>query len=115
MDFCYKTAKIWQIVGYALVILKMLIPIIIIILGMIDFGKAVISSDDKIIKDSAIHFAKRLIAGVTIFFVPTIIRVVFNYIGEFTDTMRSDYMVCVNCLTNPDDCDTSYRGEIFPD
>ena len=113
--FCADTANIWRTVGYFLLVFKIVIPIILIILGMIDLGKAVISSDDKVIKDSAIHFAKRLIAGVAIFFVPTIIRVVFNYIGEFTDTMRSDYMVCVNCLTNPDDCDTSYRGEIFPD
>ena len=47
MDFCYKTANIWQIIGYVFLILKIIITLILIILGIIDVGKAVISSDEK--------------------------------------------------------------------
>ena len=52
MDFCYKSARIWQIVGYIIAIVKIIIPLVIIILGVIDLGRAVVSSDQKIIKDA---------------------------------------------------------------
>lgn len=114
MNFCYKTATIWQIVGYILLIVKIVIPIILIILGMIDFSKAVISSDDKVIKDSAFTLLKRVVAAIIIFFIPTIINVAFNYIAGFSNSIREDYLNCVNCLTSPGEkCDTSYEG-IFP-
>lgn len=115
MDFCYKTASIWQIAGYGFLILKIVIPLILIILGIIDFGKAVLSSDDKSIKDATITLVKRVIAGVIIFFIPTVIKVIFGYIAGFTSDMQDDFMNCVNCLTSPNNaCDTSYEGEIFP-
>lgn len=114
MDFCYKTADAWQIVGYGLLILKILIPIILIIFGAIDLGKAILSSDNKTIKDSAIKFVKRIIAGITIFFVPTLINVFFDLITEFTSDIESDYKNCVDCLTSPNnECDTSYQENIF--
>ena len=66
MDFCYKTATVWQMVGKFLFILKILIPILIIVLGMIDFGKSAISSDDKAMQKSAMSLVKRIIIGIAI-------------------------------------------------
>lgn len=114
MKFCEGTASIWQLVGYALLILKIVIPIILIILGMIDFGKAAISSDDKMIKDAAVSFFKRAIAAIAIFFVPTIIQVGFNLIAGISDTVKNDLDNCVACITNPNGkCDTSNSKGIF--
>ena len=102
MDFCYKTATVWQMVGKFLFILKILIPIVIIVLGMIDFGK------------SAMSLVKRIIIGIAIFFVPLLVKIIFNMIGQFSSEMKKDYIYCVNCLTSPyKNCDTSYKGEIF--
>lgn len=114
MDFCEKTASIWQIVGYGLLILKIVVPLILIILASIDFGKAVISNDDKMIKGAATSLLKRTIAAIAIFFVPTIVSVAFNFIAGFTTSMKDDYGNCVNCLTNPNGkCDTSNSKGIF--
>lgn len=41
------TLKAFQVIGYIIYIIKILVPIIIIVLGMIDFGKAALSGDDK--------------------------------------------------------------------
>ena len=71
--FCAETANIWRLVGYFLMVFKIAIPIILIVLGMIDLGKAVISSDDKAISKSIKSLAMRVVAAVCIFFVPTII------------------------------------------
>ena len=114
MDFCYKTASIWQFVGQLLFILKILIPIAIIILGSIDLGKAVVSSDDKAIKAATSKLLKRLVAGICIFFIPVIIKVVFSMIGTISDEVKNDYLNCINCITDPyNNCDVSYNGNIF--
>ena len=115
LDFCYKTANIWQIIGYVFLILKIIIPLILIILGIIDVGKAVISSDEKIIKDGVFSLLKRIIAGIIIFFIPTIISVIFSFIGGFNEEIQQDFGNCFDCLTNPNGkCDTSYDDGIFP-
>ncbi len=40
-DFCLRTSAIWQFVGYGLFALKILVPLIIIIFGIVDFAKAI--------------------------------------------------------------------------
>lgn len=59
MNFCYKTASVWLFIGKLLFILKILIPIAIIVLGSIDLGKAVISSDVKSIKTASNQAIKK--------------------------------------------------------
>lgn len=112
-SFCYKTANVWAIIGNIILILKILIPIVIIVLGAVDFGKTIISNDDKAFNKSLVTLIKKVVVGVVIFFVPTLINAVFSIISGFSN-LESDYMNCVNCLTSPNDlCDTSYQGEIF--
>lgn len=114
MGFCYKTATVWQMIGKFLFILKILVPIVIIVLGTIDFGKAVLSNDDKAIMNSSKKLLTRIVIGIAIFFVPLIINLVFNMIGSFSEEMKNDYTNCVTCLTDPyNTCDTEYHGEIF--
>ena len=115
MSFCYKTAIIWQVVGYVFLIAKIVIPIILIILGMVDLGKAVISSDDKAISKAAKSLLMRTIAAIAIFFIPTIIKLAFEFVAGFNEDMKNDAQNCIDCLTSPNgSCDTSYEGEVFP-
>lgn len=114
MNFCYKTATTWQFIGQMLFILKILIPIVIIVLGSIDLGKAVVSSDDKAIKSASSKLLKRVVLGIIIFFVPLIIKFIFSMISLVSEDMRNDYMNCIDCLTDPyNNCDTSYEGNIY--
>lgn len=54
------------------------IPILLIIMGSIDLGKAVLSSDDKAIKAAQGALIKRCIAAVAVFFVVTIVTLLMN-------------------------------------
>lgn len=105
--FCSETANIWQILGYVVVIIKIVIPLMLIIFGMVDLGKAVISSDDKAISKAVGALIKRFIAAVVLFFVPTIVSALFNALDIMNESERSDYNVCVQCVTNVSACDTS--------
>ena len=79
MNFCYKTASIWQVVGYISFILKIVIPLIIIILGIVNLAKAVTSNDDKAVSKAAGTLIKKIVIGVVIFFIPTIVWLYFGY------------------------------------
>lgn len=99
--FCAQTANIWQIVGYVLLVFKIVIPLLLIILGMLDLGKAVIASKDDEIKKSITSLVKRAIAAVVIFLLPTIVSFLIGVVGGFNKEAQDDYEICRKCIVNP--------------
>ena len=108
--FCTDTVNIWRLVGYFLMIFKIVIPIILIVLGMLDLGKAVVGSKDEEIKKSAKSLAMRIVAAVCIFFVPTIVSFVIRIVDTSVDELSQ---VCAACISNPGGsvCDSAYSAE----
>ena len=103
--FCSQSANLWKVLGTVINIFKIVIPIIIVILAMLDLGKAVMAGEEKEIKEAQKMLIKRLIYGVVIFFVVTIVQVVFNLIGQ--NLKSDDSKICWTCATSPSKCDTS--------
>lgn len=97
--FCANTVNIWRFVGEIIYIIRIVIPIIIILLGTLDLGKAVMSGEEKTVKEAQKNFLKRLIYGVAIFFVFVIVEVIFGLLGVETD--KGDTKVCWDCATKP--------------
>ncbi|MCI8467073.1 MAG: hypothetical protein HFI08_02625 [Bacilli bacterium] len=95
--------KTFKFIGKILSVVKILIPLILIILGAIDFFRAVIASKDDEIKKSMKTLMYRTLAGVCIFFLPTIINLVFRLIDDWGN-YKTDYSVCSTCVTNPSKC-----------
>ncbi len=58
------------------------IPIILIVMGTIDLGRAVLSSDDKEIKAGTSRLIKRAIAAIFVFFVATIVSLIMGLFGK---------------------------------
>lgn len=112
--FCAGTATIWQLVGRILTIFKIVIPILILIFGMIDLGKAVIASKDDEIKKAAKSLLMRVIAGLVIFFIPTLIGFVFTIVDAFNE-VNNDYQTCATCITHPwgTSCDTAVQNQKY--
>lgn len=109
--FCYHTSGIWQFAGYAVMVLKIVIPAILIILGIVALGKAVIAADDKEIKTAVNSLIKKFIAAVIIFFIPAIVSALFGVVAQFND-VKADYEVCVECITRPtkNECKTAVNA-----
>ena len=97
--FCANTATIWRFVGEIIYIIRIVIPVIIILLGTLDLGKAVMSGEEKTVKEAQKNFIKRLIYGVAIFFIFVIVQVIFGLLGVETD--KGDTKVCWDCATKP--------------
>lgn len=112
-DFCTSMAGPLKFVGIVLWIFKVAIPVIIVIMGMIDLGKAVTASKDDEIKKAMKQLMVRLVSGVLIFFVPTIIMFVFRIITEFNSIEGSvGFNVCEACILRPTSSDCSDSGTI---
>ena len=102
-DTCTRLKEPLQFIGKIVRIVKILIPIVIIVLGVIDFFKAILGSKDDEIKKSARSLLMRTIAGVVIFFIPTIISVVFSLISDFGN-LQGDFNACQKCIFRVDQC-----------
>ncbi len=100
--FCSNSGvlTIFTILGFAVTALKIVIPIILIILGMLDMGKAVTSGKDDEIKKQLVVFLKRAIAAIAVFFVPSIVGLIMQIINEnLTDSNACGYSQCVQKIT----------------
>ena len=108
LDFCKSTASVWQIVGWVFMIVKIVLPILLIIFGVMDFSKAVMASKDDEIKKAANSLGIRAIAAVAVFFVPTLVGIVMGLIVDFANSgAKADYDICKTCILSPSSCDTS--------
>ena len=103
---CSELWQVWQIVGWVLLVFKIVIPIVIILFGMIDLGKAVVASKDDEIKKSIKSLIMRAIAGIVIFFIPTLVGLIFRLVDGFADAeVQGEYQVCSTCVTSPGSCE----------
>ena len=100
-----QTCKdIWPIINLVkngvIPIIQIGIPIILIILGMIDLGKAVIASKEDEIKSAQKLLIKRIIYAVAVFLVVSIVTLVFSVVAGNTDTdgkKANDWSACWEC------------------
>ena len=103
VDMCSNEStslKVFQVIGYLLIIIKIIVPLILIIMGSIDFAKAALSGDDKSTKEAAVQFSKRVLIGLIVFFIPTILDFFLSLISGASET-ASKYNNCTNCVFNP--------------
>ena len=66
-----------EIINY----IRIFVPILLIILGVVDFGNAIISQDQDALKKSGTKFMKRVIAAIAVFFVPLLVKVLLSLPG----------------------------------
>lgn len=71
-------------------IIKIGVPVILIILGMIDMGKAVASQKDDEIKKGQKILISRCIAAGIVFFVVAIVQLMMSIIDSATNTDKAD-------------------------
>lgn len=95
-----RVLNVFRIVGNIIFISKIIVPLLIIIFGIIELSKAVLASDDKAISKATSLLIKKTIAGVVIFFIPTIVDVVYSFIVEAGE-IQSRFYKCQKCLVDP--------------
>ena len=91
-----------NLVTTAVNIIKIVIPILLIIYGMLDLGKAVMAQKEDEIKKGQQTFVKRLIAAVIVFLVVFVVEIAIGLVAPRDS--NENVWGCFNCLVN-NECD----------
>lgn len=102
LDICSNTnlAPLWKIIGTVINVIWIGVPILLIILGSIDLGKAVISSKEDEVKKAKKALLNRFIYAVLVFCIVWIVGIVMDLISGIGVTGD-------NTVTNVPGSDTS--------
>lgn len=95
--------QVMGIVRFIMRVICIIVPIVMIVLGTIDLFKAVTAGKEEDIKKKQKALITRLIAGILVFLVPTIVTVLFNLIGF------GDWKTCWNNAS--DDFTSLFNGD----
>lgn len=101
MTFCSDASSILGFIGTVFFVFKIAIPVLLIVLGSIDLGKAVVAQSEDEIKKATQLLIKRAVYGVVIFFIPTIVGLVFGLVGTFKAEYQDQYEICRECIVHP--------------
>ena len=77
-------------------IVQLGIPILLIILGTFDLGKAVISSDEKEVKAAQSRLINRFIYAALVFFVVTLVSALMNIVAQGGQDGTDSWEACWN-------------------
>lgn len=97
INLCGELAPALRLVGIVILGVKIVVPIILIVVGMIDLAKAVTEKSDDKIKAAQNSLIKKAIVAVLVFLVVTIVGVLMTLVGQ------NDYKECTGCLVSPFD------------
>ncbi|MGI6324637.1 MAG: hypothetical protein ACOXZS_01665 [Bacilli bacterium] len=79
-DECRKLRQLILFVNGLLNLIRIAVPILLVIIGSFDLGKAVVAGDEKEIKTTQGLLVKRLISAAAVFFVVTLVRVIMGIV-----------------------------------
>lgn len=95
----YIPYQIVRVVRSAITLIKYVVPILLIIMGMLDFGKVVLGKPDEQMKKSKQAFLSRLITAVLVFLVVNIVEMVIRIVSTTDENLN-----CLKCFVEEKDC-----------
>ncbi len=97
---CYGFDSLVRVIKEGLFpVIQIAVPIVLLVLCTFDLGKAVIGSDDKENKKLFKRILRRCVYAILIFFIVTLINLVFTMVGNITE--NEDLIKWSNCWNNP--------------
>lgn len=89
-------AELTNFIHNIIVVIKIGVPLLLVIFGMLDFVKGVIGGNDDEIKKGQKSFIKRLIAGIVVFFIVAIAQFAIS----LTEGSDSEIWKCASAIMN---------------
>ena len=84
--------KLLKFVGNVITTVQIAVPIILAIIGAIDFAKAM-TSEEKKMNEASRTFIKRIIYALLVFFVVALVQVLFSFLED-----KNDSFSCASCM-----------------
>ena len=89
-----------QITSLIILVIQIVVPLLIIIVGMLDLGKAVVAQKEDEIKKGWQTFFKRLLIGMIVFLVIVFVKFIIGLVAENYEVNCIDCFVNNNCQIN---------------
>ena len=95
------TRRTLKIVGIFIDIIKIVVPLIIIITEIISLTKVMVSGKDDDLKENWKVFVRKVIAGLVIFIIPTVVNYAINNLVGNKD---AGFAQCSTCMLDHKNC-----------
>ena len=95
--------NVMRFVGYIIMFIKLFVPLIIIVQGVFIFYNGVKAGKEDEIKKCVQTLGKRILVGIIIMLLPTIIDITLSTVKDWTD-YQGEYETCTECLFHPNNC-----------
>ena len=82
--------QLFNIVATIIKLIKIAVPVLLIIFGMIDFAKSVVAKNEDDVKKYRKQFLSRVISAVVVFVIVFIVQFAVNLISSVEDTTNED-------------------------
>lgn len=92
--------KIPNIVSTIITVIKIVVPVLLVIMGMLDLMKGLTAQKEDEIKKGQNLFIKRLISGALVFLVFTIVQLIISFVADEDD--KANIATCSKCFINGD-------------
>ena len=89
-------SRLVKIINTIVRIIQIGIPILLIVLGMIDFGKSLVSQKEDEMKKSQRTFVSRLITAIMVFLIIFVAKVAIRFVADKSES--STVLSCVDCF-----------------
>lgn len=107
---CNALIPIATIIGYVIFVIKIVVPIILIVVGMLDLAKAILEKEESKIKAAQQSLIKKVIIAVCVFLVISIVGLIMSLISPSWEDNCETAIKCA--LTDPfgDGCSLDPEG-----
>ena len=100
MAFAYKSdlGDIFSLVCAFISVIRIFIPILLILFGSIDMGKAVMAGKEDEVKKKQTALISKVIAAVIVFLLPTLLKIVLGFVvshGNAQESGENDWYDCI--------------------
>lgn len=94
-EVCNKIdCKLITLIGDIVIVIKIAAPVLLVVFGMIDMIKALVSSDDDAIKKGQKSLVNKIIAAALVFLSIILVEIVINFFADPND--KESLTSCVN-------------------
>ena len=82
--------KLRDMLATLISIIRILVPIILLVLGSLDFAQAIFAGDEEKMRKAQKKFMKRLIIGIVIFLIPSVLKVILTIANSIWGNIDTD-------------------------
>ena len=105
LDYCTSQLNgsgipdaVGNLIHMAVLIIQIVVPILLILWGMLDFAKGVMGQDEDKIKAGQKKFIQRLIAAIFVFLIVVVVRLVITVVGNLGGNDANTAWQCADQL-----------------